>query len=41
MIDQPPLAHWSPDASTDLLVGTVGDTLRRTTALFPRRRALA
>ncbi|HEX8055442.1 MAG TPA: AMP-binding protein, partial [Novosphingobium sp.] len=41
MIDQPPLAHWSPDAATDLLVGTVGDALRRTTALFPRRRALA
>ncbi|MBV1688660.1 long-chain fatty acid--CoA ligase [Novosphingobium sp. G106] len=41
MMDQLPLAHWSPDASTDLLVGTVGDTLRRTTTLFPNRRALA
>jgi len=41
MIDQPPLAHWSAETSTELLVGTVGDALRRTKTLFPQRRALA
>lgn len=41
MTEQPPLAHRLPDTSIDLLVGTVGDALRRTAGLFPQRRALA
>jgi fatty-acyl-CoA synthase len=40
MTEKLPLAHRLPDTSVDLLVGTVGDALRNTAALFPKRRAL-